>query len=231
MKTIRKEETKFFVLAGISLAVALYLLISTAVFLSDAGTCVATVVERDRLPFSPIYVDYSIDGTPYQHVFLGVLGYGADVGEELKIYFDNADRGSIRWVGEFVSEIAAFLLLTLVFTTLGITSLRSRKRRNAEIARLLSLGVTCSAVVTDIWKDFSDRRMHRYPSCTLQCVRYDEDGGVCFYSSDRLPRAGAEAYLHHTVTVYCDPQNQNSYYVDLSTLSRDGETNSGEGDI
>ncbi len=197
------------------LAIGLFVTLRAVAFHKTAQetTAVITAISNDPSGRgTTTYVDYEVDGKRYEKTPLAYYDSTMKCGDQIEIAYAPQNPTEIRLTG-WAGMILPLILLGLggIYLLIGIVFLVYVIRKDHRRKWLVAYGNAVRAKIVGVrerkWIRFNGR--HPY---ILECVWQENETATPrhFYSDDLRtpPPIGSD------VTVYIDPRNDQTYYVD-----------------
>lgn len=208
-----------FVIAGIFWIVSVNNFKKIAVETVAEITTIDTYRDSDGDRHHTVYVDYSYDGTSYDHVSLGFYSSNMYEGKEIELLLDpnNPRKISAKDEGYFGGII--FIIMGTVFGGVGLISLISSIKRNSKKKKLLEQGYYVVAIVESIDVNTSYTVNGRHPYL-IYCVYQDPYSGMLYRFKSENLWTNPESVIQpgYGITVYVMPNDFSTYYVDVESI-------------
>lgn len=164
-----------------------------------------------------VYVKYTVNGQEYERM-LGYYDSSMYAGKEIEIYYSPENPAEIKGKDGAISIILP--LFGLAFLAIGVAFIFSDMQKKKKMEMLLSKGSTAEGIITAITIDRNTTVNNRHPLIAEVTVTDPVTGGQFLYSSDSIME-DIRHFEGRRVTVYYDPDDRSSYYVDLDTVQSD----------
>lgn len=175
------------------------------------------------------YAQYTVDGEVYNSRLSGFYPNLSE-GQQIQIIYNPENPASAR-SADYKSKGESFIPVSVIFIVLGslllAASLMTGGAGIRTNGRLVSDGIPVTAVIISVTLDTTVKIKGKYPYKALCEADNPVTGERFLYNSH-----GVEENIRHLVgkgvTVYCDPEDREKYYVDLDSVL-DGTSESSAG--
>lgn len=217
--------TLFLLVSSIFLGVSCAMFANASYFKKN-GIITEAVIEDIR--GEDVWIRYSADDGN----FTGPLGYyrsSMREGDVIPIHYDPANPGRIHADGSDALRVV-FMAIGLLLFICGGVMVGSECMKQRRMYWLLEHGTPIQADIMGVEIDRKISINYRHPYM-LVCQRSMPNGSMQLFYSDYIWYDPTSSLTSDSVTVFLDPNKDNRYYVDLSSVlpNEDGETSQYEG--
>ncbi len=180
---------------------------------------IRTTATIDSLDGNHITITYTdMDGNVYEHVPYTASGLWKKVGDKILIRYSVASPTTVHDVASFICLGVFTALISVLSIPFGAGMLKAGTAYQKRCQAALDSANTVTATICGVHPCGRYRVGKPSGWVTLDCMYIDDrkEKQFAVFTSDRFANPGHD--LTGTVTVYVDPNDNNNYYVDLSTI-------------
>lgn len=191
----------------------------TAVEITARIADIDTYEDSDGDTGHRVYVDYSFNGTDYEHVQIHSYNSSMYVGKTVSLLCDPKNPVNVRSSSSYIIGSVIFIFLGAVFALIGIIpcilSIKNTTKRN----RLLTSGQILNATVDNIICN-PNIHINGQSPYVIYCSYYDAYKDITYRFKSNNLRTNPEPVITcgDYINVYADTNDYSIYYVDADSV-------------